>query len=148
VTKAKKPKRKPKRRIRKAIGRWAWRQIHNWAATQRQRIRKALAPKVIVASAKRHQWERQFPNPRRRRPLTETIERVDEWMAQFEAHLGNGWIVPFEVDIHDTRISLREAAYEAAVRMHGEIARGRTIVDVVPTNDLGEKIMTNDWRGR
>jgi hypothetical protein len=143
-----KRKRKAKRSgvIRRALGRWAWRQVTNWAETQRSRIRKLTKPKVVHASAKRRAWELQYPDPRRKPPpLTETIERKDEWMAAFEVELDNGWTVPFEVDIYEPRRRpLRELAYDAAVRAHGEITRSRTIVDLRPMNDLADELLIKE----
>lgn len=133
----------PKRRkrkgiIRRAIGRWAWRQVHNWASVQRARFRKAFGPKVIHPSAKLRAWELQFPDPRRH--PEHVMERVDEWMADFTAVLDNDWEVPFSVDVHK-RQPLEEAAYEAAERIHGPVARTRSIVDVRPENDLAVELL-------
>ena len=143
-----KPKRKRKRSgvIRRALARWAWRRVTNWAQRQRARIHKITKPKVVHASAKQRAWELQYPDPRRRPPpLTETIERVDEWMASFVAHLDNGWAVPFEVDVYARpRRSVREHAYDAAVLAHGEIARSRVIVGIDPTNDLASELLATD----
>lgn len=129
--------------IRRAVGRWAWRKVHAWAAEQRRRIRKTFKPRVVIASAKQRQWERQFPDARRTPPLPETIERVEEWMATFTAELDNGWRVPFQVDIHN-REPLRQAAYDAAEIAHGAIARTREIVDIEPTNELAENLMLEE----
>jgi hypothetical protein len=140
-------KRKHKRKshwFRRAVARWAWRQVRNWAAVQRSRIAKPFRTKVIHASAKQHVFERQFPDPRRQPPLPETIERVEEWTATFDVELDNGWVVPFTVDVYDRRTSLREAAYDAAVLAHGEIARSRPIVDIRATNDLADEIMLEE----
>jgi hypothetical protein len=132
--------------IRRALGRWAWRQVRNWTQVQRSRVRKLTKPKVVHASAKQHAWELQFPDPRRRPPpLPETIERKDEWMAAFEVVLDSGWTVPFEVDVYEPhRRSLREQAYEATVRAHGEIARSRTIVEMRPLNDLATEMLIKE----
>jgi hypothetical protein len=135
---AKTKRRKGKRRLRKAIGRWAWRQVSNWAQTQRARLRKTFAPKVVHPSAKLRAWELQFPDPRRH--PERVMERVDEWLAEFTAVLDNSWEVPFQVDVHD-RQPLAEAAYEAAERIHGPVARTRSIVDIRPENDLAAELL-------
>jgi hypothetical protein len=130
-------KRKGKRRIRKAINRWAWRQVTNWADTQRARLRKITRPKV-VAQASRDGWARKYPDPRRRPELV--MERAEEWIAEFTAVLDNAWRVPFQVDVHE-RQPLEQAAYEAAERLYGKVARTREIVEMVPENELAESIM-------
>lgn len=146
VKRKSKVKRKRPGVFRRALGRWAWRQVRNWSEVQRSRIRKLTKPQVVHASAKHRAWELQYPDPRRRPPpLTETIERKDEWMAAFEVVLDNGWQVPFEVDIYEAhRRSLREHAYDAAVRVHGEIARSRNITEIRPMNDLADELLLEE----
>jgi hypothetical protein len=137
-------KRKARRRkrdgwIRRRVGRWAWRRVHSWASGVKARARKAVAPKVIHSTRGNGAWERKFPDPRRRPPpLTETIEKLDEWNEEYEVTFGNGWKVPFQVDAYE-RVSLKQAAYDAGVLRHGEIVRSLQIVQIDPCNALAEE---------
>jgi hypothetical protein len=135
---ATKKRKKGKRRIRKWLGRWAWRKIHTWAASVRAGAKKVTEARVIVASAKQRLWERQFPNPNK--PELH-MEKLEEWTEEYEAVFGNGWRVDFEVDALDTATTTREAAYDAAVLRHGEIARSLHLVEVRPLNPLAEQAM-------
>lgn len=131
-------RRKGKRRIRKAIGRWAWGEVQNWARVQRRRLKKMFGPRVIHPSAKLRSWELQFPDGRRK--PEHVMERVEEWMADFTAVLDNGWEAPFSVDIHRHQ-SMEEAAYASAERIHGAIARTRLIADIRPENALAAELL-------
>ena len=123
--------------IRRKLGRWAWRRVHRWAADVRARAKKTLAPRVIHPSAKERSWQRQFPDPRRPEPLE--MRPQEEWDEEWEALFHNGWHVEFTVDSFDRKADLREAAYEAGVRRHGEIVRSLQIVNIDPRNDLAER---------
>jgi hypothetical protein len=130
--------------FRRALGRWAWGKVHSWAGRVKARSKKTFGPKVIHSSAKQHQWQRRFPDPRRQAPLPESMQRVEEWQATFTVLLDNGWEVSFEVDIHDHKVSIREAAYDAAARVHGEVARSRLIADITPTNQAAEDLLLEE----
>jgi hypothetical protein len=143
MTKRTTAKRKPTKRrkpgwLRRKLGKWAHRKATEWVKIQKVRMRKTFGPKVIVPSAKRRVWQRRFPDPRRK--PERVMERVEEWTAEFTAELDNGWRVPFQVDFYRRR-PLDEAAYDAAEREHGPVARTRTIVDMEPCNDLAEEIL-------
>lgn len=131
---------KGKGRIRKWVGRWAWRKVHTWATRTRARARRAFQPRTIHASAKQRVWERQFPNPRRQPSLAETMEKLDEWMEGYEAVFANGWHVPFEIDTYRAA-TLREAAYDAAELAHGTVARSLQIIEIRPVNELAEQAL-------
>jgi hypothetical protein len=138
-------KRKRKGRIRKAAGRWAWRHVNQWAASQRAKMRKALAPKVVATTKETPGWERVFPDPRRSRPPVE-MRRVYEWMAQFEVRLDSGWTAEFAVDVHDPHASIRQAAYDTVERVYGQVARTREIAEVKPLNDLADELLAKDGK--
>ena len=134
-------RRKPRRNgwIRRRVGRWAWRRVHAWASRVKARAKTATAPKVIHSTRGNGNWERQFPDVRRRPPpLNETMEKLDEWAEEYEAQFGNGWRVPFQVDAYD-RVPLKQAAYDAGVLRHGEIVRSLQIVQIDPCNDLARR---------
>jgi hypothetical protein len=142
VAVAKSKRRKPKNRwFRRAVARWAWRKVNTWATLQRDRIRKTFKPKVVHASATQRQWELQFPDPRRRPELE--MERAEEWLAEFVAVLDNGWEIPFQVDVH-YRQPTREAAYDAAERLRGPVARTREITDIRAENDLAADMLNEE----
>lgn len=148
---AKKRRRKGKHHgvFRRALGRWAWGKVHSWAkrvrAGTKAGAKKVFGAKVIASTSKGYRTANQYPNPNRRVPLTESMRRVDEWLARFVVLLDNGWEVPFEVDIYEPRRpSIREAAYEAAARVHGEIARSRAIADITSTNLAGHYLLQEE----
>jgi len=130
--------RKRKSRLRRKLERWAWRRVSTWAADKRAKIRKAVAPRVVIASAAQRAWERQFPNVNA--PQRLEMRKVEEWMAEFEAVFANGWRVEFAVSIYDHK-TLREEAYDFAVLAHGEIMRSVELIEITPVNELANDLL-------
>jgi hypothetical protein len=151
-TQAKRRKRSLKARLRKRA-RAALRQAVTGTKSRVVKLAARLVEERVVRQASRDYWEREYPNPRRpqqlilRKELTEDEEELETYQAYFYSRHDPDSLTAFMFTVEwDEDIAIDDAAYAAAVEVHGSDALGWRIDHIRPVNGPAKLVLPGGWR--